>query len=783
MLDQRFLSKVLLGLTRDKERPVGERIGKGARLVSETLGARWAFRDCQVGPGARVHGRVRVDNRGTITLGRDLVVHGEFLPVEFLCGEGAQLEIGDGVWINFGCVIAAKQRVRVGNRVMIGQHTIVSDVDVPEHAVQGSGEPKPIEIGDDAWLAGRVTIAPGVRIGEGAVVTAGSVVTTDIPPHVVAGGSPARVLRVLNGQSPAQYAETSFDAKPTALPVEPPRPVATPVEFTGTLIADTTVDGLVDALRLPSEQPALGAEVVPFGQVTQYLLQPPAASAADFCVVWTLPQLAVPLFASVLAHEEVDEQQLLEQVDLFTNLVQRAAVHYKAVFIPTWVVPPWSRGLGMQDCRTGGVARALSRMNLRLMDNMAQVSSIFVFDQQRWFASAQRSPSEPKGWYLGKIAVPQAVITEAAHDIRAAMSGVQGRARKLLVLDLDDTLWGGIVGDAGWENLHLGGLDPQGESFVDFQKAIKRLKRRGVVLGIVSKNEESTALEAIRSHPEMILKEDDFVGWKINWQDKAKNIADLTSELNLGLQSVVFIDDNPVERARVREALPEVYVPEWPADKLEYCRAFGALRCFDLPSLSKEDLERTLMYAEERKRTALQEQVGSIDEWLMSLDIKVRVESLNSTNLARAAQLLNKTNQMNLTTRRLTEAELTEWANTDGHVFYTVSVSDRFGDSGLTGLLSVERTPDEAARIVDYVLSCRVMGRKVEETMLHLAVTWAQSKGARRVVAELLETKKNKPCLGFFQRSGFETNGNVFEWDAQKSYDLPTPITVDRVGT
>ena len=778
MLDQRFLTKVLRGLSRDKELPVAERLGKGVRLVSETVGARWALRSCDLGPGARLYGQARVVNHGTISAGRDLQLRGEFLPVELLCGEGAVLEIGDDVWVNFGSVVAAKQKVKVGARVMIGQHTVISDVDIPESVLNGgAGEAKPVEIGDDAWLAGRVTIAPGVKIGAGTVITAGSVVTSDIPPNVIAGGSPARVLRALKGGPDSLEVQPAPPAASRAAVVTP-APVVTP-KFVGTLIADTTIDGLVDELKAPGSLPPLGAHVAPFGQVTPTLLSAPDPDAADFAVVWTLPQLVVPHFAQALAHEGVDEQTLLEQVDAFTALIERAASGYKAVFVVNWVLPPWVRGLGMQDCRKDGVTRALARMNLRLMDNLASHKSVFVFDAQRWFVGAQRAPVEPKAWYLGKMAVPQPVLAEAASDIRAAMSGIQGNARKLLVLDLDDTLWGGIVGDAGWENLKLGGHDPEGEAFVDFQKAIKRLKRRGVVLAIVSKNEESVALEAMRSHPEMILKEDDFVGWKINWQDKAKNIADLTAELNLGLQSVVFIDDNPVERARVRETLPEVFVPEWPLDKLEYSRAFGGLRCFDTPTLSKEDLERTLMYAEERKRNTLQQQVGSIEEWLKSLDIKVKVEALNPATLPRAAQLLNKTNQMNLTTRRLTETELTSWAEVDGHVFYTVSVSDRFGDSGLTGLVSVECT-DQDARIVDYVLSCRVMGRKVEETMLHLAVDWATKRGAKRVTATHLVTPKNKPCLSFFERSGFAAReGGLFEWDAAQSYELPEPIHLD----
>jgi FkbH-like protein len=276
----------------------------------------------------------------------------------------------------------------------------------------------------------------------------------------------------------------------------------------------------------------------------------------------------------------------------------------------------------------------------------------------------------------------------------------------------------------------------------------------------------------------MILREDDFVGWRINWTDKAQNIVDLAAELNLGLQSVVFIDDNPVERARVREALPEVYVPEWPVDKLQYPGAFAKLRCFDTPSISKEDLERTRLYAEERKRDQLQKQVGSMGDWLKSLELKVRAEPLSSANLTRAAQLLNKTNQLNLTTRRMTEAELLAWTREPNRAFWTVSVSDRFGDAGLTGLLSIEKQGDRV-RIVDYVLSCRVMGRKVEETMVHMAVEAARSRSAAAVVAEYLPTAKNKPCLTFWLSSGFANSDNKeFRWDATQAYALPDPINL-----
>src|SRR5207249_4608997 len=189
------------------------------------------------------------------------------------------------------------------------------------------------------------------------------------------------------------------------------------------------------------------------------------------------------------------------------------------------------------------------------------------------------------------------VLQEAARDIKGAVQAIRGESRKLLVLDLDDTLWGGSVGEIGWQNIKLGGHDAVGEAYVDFQRVLKSLLNRGNLLAIVSKNQESVALAALENHPEMVLRPGDFAGWRINWRDKAENIVELVSELNVGLQSVVFIDDNPAERALVAEALPEVLVPQWPESPLLYSAALHDLRCFDRPCLTDEDLTRSQMYA------------------------------------------------------------------------------------------------------------------------------------------------------------------------------------------
>ena len=285
---------------------------------------------------------------------------------------------------------------------------------------------------------------------------------------------------------------------------------------------------------------------------------------------------------------------------------------------------------------------------------------------------------------------------------------------------------------------------------------------------------------AIQNHPEMVLRLEDFAGWKINWNDKAQNIVDLVTDLNIGLQSAVFIDDNPVERARVREALPEVFVPDWPENKMMYKSALLRLPCFDTPSTSPEDRKRTSMYVAERQREVLKRRVESLDEWLKTLHIKVKVEELNETNLQRAAQLLNKTNQMNLTTRRMTGSELVDWVKPDNRKLWIFRVSDKFGDSGLTGIVSLE-VNQKTGRIIDFVLSCRVLGRKIEETMLYAVISYAQFIQLDDIYADYFPTPKNQPCFAFWKQSGFTYNKgkNCFTWQIRHPYALPDAIQIE----
>lgn len=551
------------------------------------------------------------------------------------------------------------------------------------------------------------------------------------------------------------------------------------------VIADFNSANFSGYLENNEESPEMSPLTGEFGQVLPVLTQLDSKvwqNNPEYALVWTQPGKVIPSFSKLLSYEKVPMEEIFSEVDEFAAAVIHAGSRLKAVWVPTWVLDASQRGLGMADWRESmGLAHTLARMNLRLAENFAASPHIFLLDAQRWLTQAGATATPAKLWYQSKTPFANRVFQEAVRDIKAAVRGLDGQARKLIVIDLDDTLWGGVVGDVGWRNLRLGGHDPTGEALVDFQLELKALQNRGILLGVVSKNDESVALEAIRQHPEMKLKLEDLAGWRINWEDKASNLVQLTEELNLGLQSVVFIDDHPIERARVREALPEVFVPEWPDNPMLYPTALRSLRCFDMPTVSQEDTRRTQAYADERQRSNLKRVVGSVDGWLRSLNIKVTAESLKPENLPRAAQLLNKTNQMNLRTRRLSEVELDEWTRMAGHYCWVFRVTDRFGDAGLTGIASLEIN-GALANIEDFVLSCRVMGRKVEETMIHWLVEQSLKNNAREIVAEYLPTAKNNPCLEFWRRSGFSEKDSTFYRRNEASYPLPDCIQLIIAG-
>jgi len=538
------------------------------------------------------------------------------------------------------------------------------------------------------------------------------------------------------------------------------------------LISDFNTENLAAVL---SRSGTIQAESIPFGQVMQCLLgaqQGALPSSADIAVVWTTPEGASPAYRRRLLGEGASLEESAADARMLGDAITRLPSQFRQILVPTWsATHPLFARRGLLDFDSEyGPAAALLQMNATLAESVRADRRIYLFDSSRWHGLCGSNAYDPRLWYASKTPFSLELFKLAAGDFSAAIRGLEGGAKKLLLLDLDGTLWGGVVGDDGWEALRVGGHDPVGEAYRDFQAALRALTRRGVLLGIVSKNDEAVALNALRSHPEMVLRPEDFAGWRINWQDKARNIVELLQDLNLGLDAVVFIDDNPVERDRVSAALPEVLVPQWPSNPAYYCRALAALDCFDAPTVSAEDRARTAMYVADRERKRLRQDALGLEDWLQSLQLTLEVERLGPTNLPRAAQLLNKTNQLNLSTRRLSAAEFQAWAEQANHLALVFKVSDKFGDYGLVGIGTLALEPElKSAHIVDFVLSCRVMGRKVEEAIVAVLAAGAHAMGANRLFANYLPTAKNAPCLEILEQLAGDAirDGYLFSWSLE----------------
>lgn len=511
------------------------------------------------------------------------------------------------------------------------------------------------------------------------------------------------------------------------------------------IAADTVVDSLATRLRRETGGRVEG-EIAPYNQIQQTLLGP---AKAPLLLLWSSPDLQLRNFERVLSGEAVDLSTVMAEVDAFANLLRSAAGRYERIFHLTWTLPP-DRGVavGLSGLAGFGCADILARANIRLADQLADVGNIQIIDLSHLQAMFDGAMFDPRLNVLGRMRFAPDFVAFVARRLAPVLEATVRASRKLIVCDLDNTLWGGIIGDDGLEGIRIGNNNPVGEAHLKIQRELKSLKNRGILLAISSKNSEEIALDAIDNHPTMLLRREDFVARRINWDDKAANIISMLDELKLLPNSVVFLDDNPVERQRVRDAIPDILVPELPKDVAYWSGLIADLGCFETLGISAEDLKRTESYVTEAKRVSDQSLHASLGEWLKSLALKVTVQPLNTSNLKRSAQLVNKTNQFNLHTRRLGEAEFEAWCAEAGRECYTFSVADCYGDYGLTGVVTVE-TRGGRRVVEDFVMSCRVLGKAVEDAIL--AEVLSREPGLELEMV-CIPTPKNAPIREFVDR-------------------------------
>jgi FkbH-like protein len=402
----------------------------------------------------------------------------------------------------------------------------------------------------------------------------------------------------------------------------------------------------------------------------------------------------------------------------------------------------------------GSPAAILDRLDRALLDAAAE-DRVLVLDLAGWSARlGQDAWFDRVRWLQAKQLVAPPAAPMFGELVGRLVGAVRGRSRKCLVLDLDNTLWGGVVGDDGVERLVLGYGTAAGEGYAAFQHYARSLTAAGIVLAVCSKNDHAVAESAFREHPEMVLRLDDFGSFVANWNDKASNIRRIAEALNLGLDAMVFFDDNPAERALVRGELPMVAVPEVPVDPAYYVRTLEDAGYFEAVSLTGDDLARARQYQDNGRRAQALETATDMDSFLRGLEMTLQIGGLDAGSIVRVTQLINKTNQFNVTTRRYTEAELRAFGADPANLVMHFRLLDRFGDNGLIGVLLARGAGDRM--VIDTLLmSCRVLGRGVEQAMINELVARAAIRGIREIVGEYLPTARNGMVADLFGRLGF----------------------------
>ena len=362
---------------------------------------------------------------------------------------------------------------------------------------------------------------------------------------------------------------------------------------------------------------------------------------------------------------------------------------------------------------------------------------------------------DPAQWHLAKLPFAQNCLPLFGDYFGRLLAAVKGKSRRCLVLDLDNTLWGGVLGDEGMDGIVLGQGNALGEAFLAVQKMALALRDRGVMLAVCSKNDDALARKAFREHPEMLLKEEHITIFQANWEDKPSNIEAIAKAMNLGLESLVFLDDNPAERAQVRAALPEVAVPELPMDPAFYPRVLLSAGYFDAVSFSDEDRSRVAQYQANAKRVEVQSKARNLGDYLDSLDMVLTVRPFDQASRARVTQLINKSNQFNLTTKRYTENQVAE-IELDEKVYTShARLHDAFGDNGIISVV-ICREEDEVWDIDTWLMSCRVLGRRVEEALLNTVAAAAKRAGARYLRGRYIPSPRNELVANHFQKLDFE---------------------------
>ncbi len=557
------------------------------------------------------------------------------------------------------------------------------------------------------------------------------------------------------------FKKTDFDMSPL-------------VEFKLGIVSNATVDFIKPCLEASALRYGIALEVITtdFGQLMQEALNPESKinQARPDAILISIDYKGLPF--SIDGQKSSLGYSHVRAIDFISQVIEGFNINCGSPCILQTIPTPKEVLFGSMDYVLQGALRhETTCFNRTLVTNEQIIKGNYIFDVD-WLASSigLQNWNDDAQWFHAKLAFAQHCLPVYADFAARIIGAIRGKTKKCLVLDLDNTLWGGVIGDDGINNIVIGQGNSVGEAYLGIQTMAKKLRDRGVILAVCSKNEESTALEPFRNHPGMILREEDIAVFKANWKDKASNLEEIAQELNIGLDSLVLLDDNPYERAQVRDALPMVAVPEVGDNPVHFPVLLSMAGYFESVSFTEEDKLRADQYQANVQRSKLSAQTKNIDDFLSSLEMKMSIRPFDTIGRKRITQLINKTNQFNLTTKRYTEKEVAEFEDSNDYLSLQIGLKDKFGDNGMISVLIAHKGKD-VLFIDTWLMSCRVLKRGVEEAICNYLVDYAKQNNFSVIRGQYIPSERNGIVKDLYQKLGFELNEKKDKDDIQ-TWDL-----------